>query len=121
MPLAYGIMTMGLLLPIPMRILRTVTLLALAKSVLPMLQYIATAKVELKLLRIAAQNIVRCILLLLLAHALCIQINGHAEITDLAHAIVIEQHIARRQIAMDNLRKEEKSLVGILKWNTKLS
>lgn len=91
-----------------MCILRTVTLLALAKGVLPMLQYIATAKVELKLLRIAAQNIVRCILLLLLAHALRIQINGHAEITDLAHAIVIEQHIARCQIAMNNLRRKRR-------------
>lgn len=89
-----------------MCILRTVALLSLAKCVLPMLQYVATAKVEPELLRIAAQNIIRCILLLLLAHTLRIQINGHAEITDLAHAIVIEQHIARCQIAVNNLRRK---------------
>lgn len=104
MPLANCIMAMMLLLCLILG--AAAALLALAKGVLPMLQYIATAKVELKLLRIAAHYIVGRILLLLLAHALRIQINGHAKITDLAHAIVIQQHIPRRQIPMDNLSIE---------------
>lgn len=79
----------------------------LAKGLLPVLQYVATAKVEFEFVCIAAHYVVRSILLLLLAHALRIQINGHAKIANLAHAIVIEQDIARSQIAVDNLLGDE--------------
>lgn len=34
-----------------------------------------------------------------------IQINGHAEIADFAHAIVVEQHVAGGQVTMNDLCK----------------
>lgn len=104
MPLANRVMAMMLLLGRRLVLGAAAAVLAmLAKGLLPVLQYVATAKVEFEFVRIAAQDVVRRILLLLLAHALRVQINGHAKITNLAHAIVIEQDVARRQIAMDNL------------------
>jgi len=104
MSLADGVMTMVRLL-LPMRmILGAVTLtLTLAKGVLPVLQDVPAAEIELELVRIVAHQIVGHIFLLLLPHSLCIQIDGHAKVTDLAHAIVIEEHIASGQISMDNL------------------
>jgi len=102
--LANGVVTMmRLFLPVRL-ILGAVTLaLTLAKSVLPVLQDVSTAEVELKLVRIVAHQIIRRILLLLLAHSLGVQIDGHAKVTDLAHAVVIEEHIASGQISMNNL------------------
>jgi len=103
-PLANGVMTMVRLL-LPMRmILGAVTLtLTLAKGVLPVLQDVPAAEIELELVRIVAHQIIGHILLLLFPQSLCIQIDGHAKVTDLAHAIVIEEHIASSQISMDNL------------------